>query len=106
MTTPRFFLYLLVMAGVTYLIRALPFVLCRKKIENQFLQSFLAYVPYAVLGCMTFPAILESTASLPSAIAGAGVALILAFQRKGLLTVAAAACVTAYVAELLIRMGG
>ena len=50
--------YLLVMAGVTYLIRALPFVLVNKKIENRFLNSFLYYIPYTVLAAMTFPAIL------------------------------------------------
>ena len=54
--------YLLVMAGVTYLIRALPFVLVNKKIENRFLNSFLYYIPYTVLAAMTFPAILTATA--------------------------------------------
>lgn len=105
MTIQRFFFYLLIMAGVTYLIRAIPFVLCKKKIENQFIQSFLAYVPYAVLGCMTFPAILESTSFLASAIAGTAVAIVLAFQRKSLLTVAVSACVTVYVVELCMRIG-
>ena len=55
--TEVFFLYLLVMAGVTYLIRMLPLVLCRKKIENRFIRSFLYYIPYAVLSAMTIPAI-------------------------------------------------
>ena len=55
-----FWMSLLVMAGVTYLIRAVPFTLCRKKVENRFVKSFLAYVPYAVLGAMTFPAIIYS----------------------------------------------
>jgi branched-subunit amino acid transport protein len=101
----KYWIYLLVMAGVTYLIRVIPFVLCKKKIENQFIQSFLTYVPYAVLGCMTFPAIFESTASFPSALIGTCVAIVLAFYRKGLVTVAVSACITVYIVELLMRIG-
>ena len=72
-----FFSGLAVMAGVTYLVRMLPLVLVKKKIENKFINSFLYYVPYAVLAVMTVPAIFSSTASLPSAIAGFAVALVL-----------------------------
>jgi len=53
----NFFLYLAVMAGVTYLIRMLPLVLMRRKLQNRFLLSFLYYIPYAVLSVMTIPAI-------------------------------------------------
>ena len=63
-------LYLVVMALVTYLIRMIPFTLFRKEIKSVFFRSFLAYVPYAVLGAMTFPSIFFATSSLPSAIAG------------------------------------
>ena len=59
-----FFKYLAVMAITTYLIRMLPLVLCKKKIENVFIRSFLYYVPYAVLGAMTIPAIFFSTGSV------------------------------------------
>lgn len=59
-----FFIYLFIMAGVTYLIRALPLVIFKGKITNRFVQSFLYYVPYAVLGAMTFPSILFSTGNL------------------------------------------
>lgn len=92
-----FFLYLAVMAGVTYLIRAIPLVLCKGEVTNRFLYSFLAYVPYAVLGAMTFPEIFFSAGRLPASIAGTVVALVLAFYRKGLLTVALGACVAAFV---------
>ena len=84
MDTVLFFIYLAVMAGVTYLIRAIPFVLCKGEVKNVFIRSFLTYVPYAVLGAMTFPAILFSTNGLVSAIAGTIVALVLAFSKKGL----------------------
>ena len=66
----RLILYIAVMAVVTYLIRMIPFTLFRKEIKSTFFRSFLAYVPYAVLGAMTFPSIFYATASLPSAIAG------------------------------------
>lgn len=89
------------MAGVTYLIRALPFVIFRGKITNTFIKSFLFYVPYAVLGAMTFPAILFSTGNYLTAIAGLIVACILAFKEKSLLTVAVFACLTAYAINLI-----
>lgn len=100
----RFFLYLLVMAGVTYLIRMLPMAIFRKKIESPFIQSFLFYIPYAVLGAMTFPAIFYSTASPLSAGAGTAAAVFLAYRGKSLLTVALLACAAVYITEFLIRL--
>ncbi len=102
-TLVRILPYLLVMAGVTYLIRMLPFTLFRREIRSSFVRSFLAYIPYAVLGAMTFPSIFYATASLPSAIAGTVVALGLAFFRRSLLVVALGASGTALVVELLVR---
>ena len=95
-------LYLVVMALVTYLIRMIPFTLFRKEIKSVFFRSFLAYVPYAVLGAMTFPSIFFATSSLPSAIAGTAVALILAFFKRSLLTVAVGASGTALAVELVM----
>ena len=95
-------LYLAVMALVTYLIRMIPFTLCRRVIRSVFFRSFLAYVPYAVLGAMTFPSIFFATASLPSAIAGTVVALVLAFFRRSLLTVAVGAAGAALAVELIM----
>lgn len=101
MTTsiPMLLLYTFVMAAVTYLIRMLPFVVFRKPIKNRFIKSFLYYVPYAVLGAMTFPAILYSTSHLASAAIGLAVSVILAWFGRGLLTVAVSACVAVYLAE-------
>ena len=95
-------LYLAVMALVTYLIRMIPFTLFRKEIRSTFFRSFLAYVPYAVLGAMTFPSIFYATSSLPSAIAGTVVALVLAFFRRSLLTVAVGASGAALAVELVM----
>ena len=101
MTTsvPMLLLYTFVMAAVTYLIRMLPFVVFRKPIRNRFFKSFLYYVPYAVLGAMTFPAILYSTSNLVSAAVGLAVSVILAWFGRGLLTVAVSACVAVYLTE-------
>ena len=57
----NFWVYLAVMALVTYLIRMLPLVLIKKEIKNRFLLSFLHYMPCAVLAVMTIPAIFSST---------------------------------------------
>ena len=98
----KFLAYLLVMAGVTYLVRMLPMVLVRKKIKNTFVRSFLYYVPYAVLSVMTIPAIFYSTSYLASAIIGLCVALVLSYFNRSLLTVAASACGAVLVVELVI----
>jgi len=99
-----FFIYLAVMAGVTYLIRMLPLVLCREKIENRFIRSFLYYIPYAVLSAMTVPAIFYSTTYILSALCGFAVAILLSFLEKKLLTVAIGACCTVFIVEWIISM--
>lgn len=95
-----FVIYLLAMAGVTYLIRMLPLVLIKKKIENKFILSFLHYIPYAVLTVMTIPAVFSSTAHIISAIFGFIAALIAAWRGKSLPVVAAVACVAVLIYEL------
>lgn len=101
MNIKDYFAFLLVMALVTYLVRAVPFVVFRDKIKNRFFKSFLAYVPYAVLGAMTFPAIFTSTGSVISAVIGCIVAVFLAFKEKSLLTVALSACGVVLVVEII-----
>ena len=88
-------IYILVMAGVTYLIRMIPFTLFRGKIRSRFFRSFLHYIPYAVLSAMTIPAIFYSTGSTASAAVGTAVALVLAYTRKPLIVVALAASAAA-----------
>ena len=97
-------LYIAVMALVTYLIRALPLTLFHKRIRNRWIRSFLYYVPYACLTAMTFPAIFYATRSVWSAAAGVIAALALAFFRRSLVTVAAGACVTVLIAEQLLML--
>lgn len=93
------YMYILVMAGVTYLIRVLPLTLIRQQIKSRFIQSFLHYVPYATLSAMTFPAILTSTNSMVAATAGFVVAIIAAWRERSLVQVAAFACVTVFILE-------
>ena len=99
-----FLKYLVVMAGVTYLIRVLPYVFMRKEVKNRFFKSFLAYVPYTVLAAMTIPAIFSATGSIYSAVAGLLVAIVVALFEKGLLVVALSSCVAVLLVELLIRL--
>ncbi len=90
-----------VMAIVTYFVRMLPMVLFRKKITNVRVKSFLYYVPYAVLAAMTFPAIFTSTGTYPSAAAGCAAAVVLAYFKKGLLTVAVGAAAAVLVVQMI-----
>ena len=104
MSIEKFLLYVAVMAGVTYLIRMLPLVIFKKKIQSRFIKSFLFYVPYAVLAAMTIPDIFFSTGNVWSAVAGLVVAVILAYFEKGLLTVALCACGGVLGVESLLKL--
>lgn len=97
-----FWIYLFVMFAVTYIIRVLPFVIFRKKIENKYVRAFLAYIPYTVLGAMTFPAVFYATGSVASAAAGVAVALGLAYRGKGLFTVAICASLAAFLVSIVM----
>ncbi len=93
-------IYIIIMALVTYLIRMLPFTLIRGKIRSRFLRSLLYYIPYAVLAAMTFPAIFYATGNTFTALAGTIAALALAFFRMPLIVVALAAAGAAFVAGI------
>ena len=95
-------LYVLVMAGVSYFIRMLPITVFRKEIKSVRLKSFLYYMPYAVLGAMTFPAVLYSTGSVISAAAGMAGAVIAAYFNKGLMAAAALSVAAAFLVQMII----
>ncbi len=95
------YLYIIVMALVTFAIRALPLTLIRGEIKSKRVRRFLYFVPYATLSAMTFPAILSATSNIRSAVAGLVVALILAVNRRGLLIVALGACLAVFIVESL-----
>lgn len=95
------YVYILVMAVVTYLIRMLPLTVFQKKIKNRYAQSFLYYIPYACLMAMTFPAIFHATNSIWSALAGIVVAVILALRKQSLAVVALFACLAVFLVDML-----
>ena len=96
------YIYLAIMAGVTFAIRVLPLTLIRRQIKNSFLRSFLYYVPYVTLAVMTFPAILDAT-QIPAAGAlamAAGIAL--AWFGASLFQVSASCCAVVFAVELVL----
>ena len=95
-------IYIAVMAGVTYLIRMIPFAFFRKEIKSQFFRSFLYYIPYAVLSAMTIPAIFYCTGNTLTAVAGTLVAVVLAYFNLPLIIVALAASGTALLMDFII----
>lgn len=101
-------LYLVIATGImalfTYLPRALPLVIFKKKIQSRFLQAFLLYMPFGVLAAMVFPGVFYSTDSLISAALGTLAALVLAFLKKGLLVVALAATITVFLTEQVLLL--
>ncbi len=102
MNNSKAIIAVIVMAGVTYITRALPLTFFRRKIRSVWLQSFLYYVPYAVLGAMVFPTILYATGNIHTASAGFIVAMVLAFYEQDLLLVAIGGVVTGYLVGLFV----
>ncbi len=95
------YLYILVMFGVSYLVRVLPMTLIRKPIRNRFLKSFLFYVPYVTLAVMTFPAILDASGSMTAGILTLAAGAIAAFLGAGLFPTAVLCCVIVFLCSYL-----
>ena len=100
--TNNIYIYILIMAAVSFLIRSLPVTLIKKPIKNQFIQSFLYYVPYVTLAVMTFPAIIKATQSVYSGIAAFVVGLFVAWKGFDLFKVASSCCLVVFILELFI----
>ena len=96
------YIYMLIMAGVTYLIRVLPLTLIRKEINSTFIRSFLYYVPYVTLSVMTFPAIIQATQNPIAAAIAFVVAIMLAWFGRSLFQVSVIACLVVFVTELFL----
>lgn len=96
------YIYIFIMAGVSYLIRVLPLTLIQKQIKNTFIQSFLYYVPYVTLAVMTFPAILHATQSPISGAAALIIGIAAAWLGADLFKVAVSCCGIVFVLELFI----
>ena len=99
MTKDEMIVCILLAIITTNLIRILPMVLIKGRIQNVFLRSFLYYVPYVTLAVMTFPAIVESTMSPYAGIAALLIGLVAAWRRLGLFPVACICCAVAYLID-------
>ncbi|MBO4913841.1 MAG: AzlD domain-containing protein [Oscillospiraceae bacterium] len=98
------YLYILVGAAVSFIIRVLPLTLIRKQISNRFLRSFLYYVPYVTLAVMTFPAILYAAQYPLAGVAALAVGAVLAWFGVGLFPVAIACCASVFLVEFIITL--
>ncbi len=98
----RIYIYIFIMAGISYLIRVLPMTLIRREIRNRFIRSFLFYVPYVTLAVMTFPAIVEATENPIAGALALVVGAILAWSGRSLFSVAVLSCLTVFIAERLL----
>lgn len=96
------YIYIFIMAGVSYLIRVLPLTLIRKEIRNRTIRSFLFYVPYVTLAVMTFPAILESTSSVWSGLLALIIGIVLAWCGRSLFQVAVFSCLAVFILEFFL----
>ena len=96
------YIYILIMFGVSYLIRVLPLTLIRREIKSTFIRSFLYYVPYVTLAVMTFPAIVQATDSPIAGALALVVGILLAWFGKSLFTVAVLSCLTVFLTELIL----
>ena len=96
------YIYIFVMAAVTYLIRMLPLTLIRGTIRSRFLRSFLYYVPYVTLAVMTFPAIITATGNIWSGIAALAVGLVTAWFVGDLFVVAVSCCAAVFFTGLFL----
>lgn len=99
---PDVILYIVLMFGVTYLIRVLPLLLLRKPITNRWIRSFLYYVPYVTLTLMTFPAMLHATQSWISGLAALLLGAVLAWFGAGLFPVTVSCCAIVFLLELFL----
>ena len=98
----KIYIYILVCAGVSFLIRELPLTLIRRPIKNRFLRSFLFYVPYVTLAVMTFPSILHATSSPLAGLAALVLGIVAAWLGANLFQVAVGCCAVVLVLELLL----
>ncbi len=100
--TQNVYIYIFIMAAVTYAIRVLPLTLIRKPINNQFIQSFLYYVPYVTLAVMTFPAIIHATQSPISGAIALIIGMLVAWFGFDLFKVAITCCATVFIIEMFL----
>ena len=98
----RIYIYILIMAAVTFVIRVLPLTLIRRQIKNQFIRSFLYYVPYVTLAVMTFPAIMQATQTPVAGLVALIVGIVAAWMGADLFKVAVACSAVVLMLEFIM----
>lgn len=96
------YIYIFIMAGVSFLIRSLPMTLFRKPIKSPFVQSFLYYVPYVTLSVMTFPAIVNATQNPISGAAALVIGVLAAWFGADLFKTAVICCGSVLLLEFFL----
>ncbi len=97
----RTYLYIFVMAIVTFAIRSVPFTLFRKKLTSKFFIKFFDFIPYAVLGAMTVPWIFDCGKNEVCALFGLVCGVVFAYFEKPLIVVAFVSCLSAFVSGFI-----
>lgn len=97
--THNIYLYILVAAAVSSLIRILPLTLIRRKIRNPFIRSFLYYVPYVTLAVMTFPAILAAPQVPLAGVLALVIGVIAAWRGMNIIGIAVLCCGVVFLCE-------
>ncbi len=95
------YIYMLVMAVVTSIVRVIPLMFFRKPIKSNFVKSFLFYMPYVTLSVMTFPAIMNVTGDMTYGLIGFAAALITAFAGGSLVVTASISCLAVFIFSFL-----
>jgi len=98
----KIYVYIILMAITVFLIRVLPLTLIRKPIQNNFIKSFLYYVPYVTLSVMTFPAIIDSTSKPLIGLISLILGIIGAYRDFGLFKVTVICCLAVLILEVCI----
>ncbi len=98
------YIYIFIMAGVTYAARVLPLTVIRRKIQNKFIRSFLYYVPYVTLSVMTFPSILSVTSNPVSGLLALIAGIAAAYAGFNLFCVALSCSAIVILSEVIILL--
>ena len=96
------YIYIAVMALVSYAIRILPLTLIRKPIKNRFIQSFFYYLPEVTRAVITFTAKIQATHSPAARAVALVVGIAAAWFGASLFQVAAGCCAVVFVLEFFI----
>lgn len=97
--THNIYLYIFVAAAISCMIRVLPLTLIRGKIKNQFIRSFLYYVPYVTLAVMTFPAIITAPQIPFAGILALAAGILAAWKGMNMMGIAALCCAVVFICE-------